>query len=155
MSLMGPETKIDYTGETEEQFTQPTNHGSLSLEVNEWVLLESPPSEGDWPVVDSPFIFLKRRPNFEIHKSLGKNRNTVMGPDGTQNQDWLCWQRPAAVHLTDQQGRLGKNKNMVMGPGRTWNQDWLCWRRPAAIYLTDQPWKQRNLHCWKHVTIWM
>jgi hypothetical protein len=38
MSPMGPETKIDCSGETQEQFTQPTNqptnHGSLNLKGN-------------------------------------------------------------------------------------------------------------------------
>jgi hypothetical protein len=27
---------------------------------------------------------------------LGGNKNVVMGPDGSRNQEWLCWWRPAA-----------------------------------------------------------
>jgi hypothetical protein len=27
--------------------------------------------------------------------------NMVMGPDATQNQEWLCWRGPAAIYPTD------------------------------------------------------
>jgi hypothetical protein len=33
----------------------------------------------------------------KTHKSFGKNKNMVMDPDGTQNEDWLCWRGPAAI----------------------------------------------------------
>jgi hypothetical protein len=31
---------------------------------------------------------------------LGRNRNVVMGPDGTWNQEWLCWRGPAANYCS-------------------------------------------------------
>jgi hypothetical protein len=47
----------------------------------------SPPVEGEWPVAVRPHISLKRRPHFKTRKSFGKNKNMVMVPDGTRNQD--------------------------------------------------------------------
>jgi hypothetical protein len=52
--------------------------------------LESPPGEGECPVVVRPLPPPKRRPHFKTSKSLRKNKNMVMGPDGTRNQDLLC-----------------------------------------------------------------
>jgi hypothetical protein len=52
---------------------------------------ESPPIEGQWPVVVRSLVSPKGRPHFEMRKSLRKNKNIVMGPDGTWKQDWLCW----------------------------------------------------------------
>jgi hypothetical protein len=43
------------------------------------------------------FILLKRRLNLKTRKSLRKNKSIVMGPDKAQNQDLLCWRRPAAI----------------------------------------------------------
>jgi hypothetical protein len=63
--------------------------------------LKTPPVEGEWPEVVR-LLSSKRRPHFKTHESLGKNNSTVLGPDGTRNQDWLCWWRPAAIYPTDQ-----------------------------------------------------
>jgi hypothetical protein len=38
--------------------------------------------------VRAPFS-VKRRPHFKTRKSLGKNKNVVMGTDGARNQDLL------------------------------------------------------------------
>jgi hypothetical protein len=69
---------------------------SVKVPINECPL-ESPPVEGEWPLVVRPLPSMKRRPHFKTCKSLGKNKNTVMGPGGSWNQDLLCWWGPAAI----------------------------------------------------------
>jgi hypothetical protein len=43
-------------------------------------------------------ISLERRPHFKTCRSLGKNKIIVMGPNGTRNQDLLCWRGSAAMY---------------------------------------------------------
>jgi hypothetical protein len=69
--------------------------------------LQSPPVEGEWPVVVRSLLSSNMRPHFKIRKSLGKNKNMVMGPDVIRNWDWLCWRRSAAIYPTD--GRMVSN----------------------------------------------
>jgi hypothetical protein len=47
---------------------------------------------------------LKRRLHSKTCKSLEK-KNIIMGSDGIENQELLCWQGPAAICPS------GKNKN--------------------------------------------
>jgi hypothetical protein len=47
--------------------------------------------ERERPVVVRPLLSSKVRPHFKIHKSHRKNKYLVIGPEGTRNQDWLCW----------------------------------------------------------------
>jgi hypothetical protein len=73
------------------------------LWVSEWVSewpLESPQVEGEWPVVVRALLSPNRRPHFKTRKSLWKNKNMVMGLNGTRNRDWLCWRGPAAIFST-------------------------------------------------------
>jgi hypothetical protein len=66
--------------------------------------LESPPVEGEWPVVVRPFLSSKKWAHFKTRKSLRKKKNVTMGSDGTWKQNWLCWRRPARIYppyLTD------------------------------------------------------
>jgi hypothetical protein len=65
---------------------------------------------------------------------------------GAQNQEWLCWWRPAAIYLEPKETWVGsgqrqshdsvrveRQKNMVVGPtGLRTKNDW--WRRPAPMY---------------------
>jgi hypothetical protein len=64
---------------------------------------ESPPTELEWSVAVTPFFSPKRRPHFKTSRRLGKNKSIVTCSDGTRNQDWLCWWRPAAIYPTDHQ----------------------------------------------------
>jgi hypothetical protein len=58
--------------------------------------LESPPtSRGVSSNNQTPPPFEEETP-FQKRKSLGK-KNMVMGPDGTRNQELLCWRGPAAI----------------------------------------------------------
>jgi hypothetical protein len=68
--------------------------------------VESLSVEGEWPVVMRPLLSSKRRPHFKTHKSLGKNKNMVMGPDGARNHDCL-WQGRANSNLPDPTRKTG------------------------------------------------
>jgi hypothetical protein len=51
-------------------------------------------------VVVRPHLSSKRRPHFKRRRSLGTNKNLVMSPDATRNQELLCWRGPAANYCT-------------------------------------------------------
>jgi hypothetical protein len=63
--------------------------------------VRGPPVE-EWPLVVRTFSSLKRRPHLKTRKSLVKNKNMAMGPDGTRNQDLLYWRGPAGSWPADQ-----------------------------------------------------
>jgi hypothetical protein len=44
--------------------------------------------------------FTATRGYYNNGKWCFQNKNVVMGPDGAQNQEWLCWLRPAATDWT-------------------------------------------------------
>jgi hypothetical protein len=57
----------------------------------EWERAGSLPSRGETPPV------VEEEALFEIRKKTGKKKDTVMGPNGAQNQGQLCWWRQAAI----------------------------------------------------------
>jgi hypothetical protein len=78
--------------------------------------LESPPLEGEWPALVRRHLSLKRRLHFKTRKSFAKNKNTVIGPYGARNQDWLCLRGPAAINPTDSQSWVaGEQSQFVVG----------------------------------------
>jgi hypothetical protein len=62
--------------------------------------LQSPLIEGEWPVTLRLLLLSTKGPHFRTHKTLEENTNTAVGPDGMQNQDWLCWPKSAAIDPT-------------------------------------------------------
>jgi hypothetical protein len=42
-----------------------------------------------------------KTPLFKRIKSLAKRKSTIIGPEGTRHQDWLCWRGPLAIWPTD------------------------------------------------------
>lgn len=46
----------------------------------------------------TPPLTQEKAPSFKTHKSLGKNKNSVMSPDSTQNQEGKSQQEITALH---------------------------------------------------------
>jgi hypothetical protein len=58
----------------------------------------------EWGMITSgqtPPLYEKEAP-IKKRKSLGKNKNVIMSPDGARNQELLCWRGPAAIYWTGQ-----------------------------------------------------
>jgi hypothetical protein len=66
----------------------------------EWASRVTPPVDGEWPVVVRPHRSSKRRPHLKKTQKSGKNKNMVIGHDGTRNQDCLCWRGSAEVYCS-------------------------------------------------------
>jgi hypothetical protein len=71
--------------------------------------LESSPIERELPAVFRRFSS-KRSLHSKTRTSLGKNKNMIMVPEGTRNQDWLCWWKPAAVYTADRSKAVGNRQ---------------------------------------------
>jgi hypothetical protein len=70
-------------------------------EWQEWVNTTrvTPQSEGMTSSSQTPLLFEKEAPFKNTQKS-GKYKNMVMGPNGVQKQEWLCWLGLAAIYWT-------------------------------------------------------
>jgi hypothetical protein len=47
---------------------------------------------------DKTLLSSKRKPHFQTYKWSWNDNNLVIRPDGTQNQEELCWQGPAEIY---------------------------------------------------------